>query len=163
MEENRGLILYGCKLAKDLEENLPNLANHRDFFLRSCDEIIMAFSRVKERLSHEVFHRQLDIGIQEWLRSGAGTSTDNQAMNLLNAQAILGHSSSSAFSHGLELIGHETAGGRDLEGGADRWRGDRVPEKPTDALNLSPGTSFKRCRRRLETSFLDNLHACFLR
>ncbi|CAI9772157.1 unnamed protein product [Fraxinus pennsylvanica] len=151
MEETRGLILHGCKLAEVLEENLLNLANEPDFFLRSCDEIIGAFSRVKDRLSREVVHRQFDIRTQEWLRSGAGTSTDNRAMDLLNPQAILGHSSSSAYhdAYRLELVGHQMAGGRDVEGGADGWRGDMWPEiKPMDASNPSPWTASSKRRRR---------------
>ncbi|CAI9771405.1 unnamed protein product [Fraxinus pennsylvanica] len=150
MEENRALILYGCTLAKNLEENLPNLANQPDFILRSCDEIIRVFSSVKERLSREVVHRQFDLGIQEWLRSGAGTSTDNQAMDLLKAQAILGHSSPYHDAHGLEFIGHEMGGERVMEGDAEGLRGSRGLEiKPMDAWNPSPGTpSSQRQRRR---------------
>ncbi|KAL2526846.1 WRKY transcription factor 55 [Abeliophyllum distichum] len=152
MEETRGSILYGCKLAKNLEENLPNLANQPDFFLRSCDEIIRVFSSIKERLSHEVDHRQFDmgVGIQEWLRSAAGTS-DHQAMDLLHAQAILGQSSAYQDTHGLEFIGHEMGGGRNVEGGAEGLRGGTGLEiKPMDALNAtpSPGTSSSQRHRR---------------
>lgn len=149
MEENRGLILYGCTLAKNLEENLPNLANQPDFFLRSCDEIIRVFSNVKERLSREVVPQPFDAGIQEWLRSGTGTNTENQAMDLLKAQSILGHSSQYHDAHGFEFIGHQMGGERVMEGDAQGLRAGRGLEiKPVDASNPSPETSPSQRRRK---------------
>lgn len=117
MEEN--LILYGCKLAKELEQNLRLLLpNQPETLLASCEEIINIFSSVRERLI--VTHGQMmsfprqpadhsggggggggggGAGIQELLRSGGGatsltpatTSTSLEPMDLLmSAQAMLG-------------------------------------------------------------------------
>ncbi|KAL2558431.1 WRKY transcription factor 55 [Forsythia ovata] len=97
MEETILLIMYGCKLAKDLEESLPNLATQPDILRKSCDGIIGVFSNLKELLSHGNINfgephelQQTDnigAGIQEWLRTGGNIY---QAMDLLNAQAVLG-------------------------------------------------------------------------
>ncbi|KAL2472614.1 WRKY transcription factor 55-like [Forsythia ovata] len=67
-------------LAKDLEQNLPNLATQPYILRKSCDGIIGAFSNLKELLSHGhiIFGdshelRQTDnigAGIQEWLIGG---------------------------------------------------------------------------------------------
>ncbi|KAL3622037.1 DNA binding domain [Castilleja foliolosa] len=51
MDENlASFILYGCKLAKELEQNLPMLANQHDILLFSCEDIIRVFSNIRERL-----------------------------------------------------------------------------------------------------------------
>lgn len=138
MEEN--LILYGCKLAKELEQNLRMLlANQPETLLASCEEIINIFSSVRERLI--VSHGQMSFprqpadhsgggaGIQELLRSGGGatsltpatTSTSLEPMDLLmSAQAMLGDRSKfyleqqrqpPASSSGLDFT---FGGGRDV-------------------------------------------------
>lgn len=97
MEESLALMLYGCKLAKDLERNLPNLVNQPHSLLKSCEEIIKEFTKIKWRLSQGQMNtigqfqelQQISPEIQEWLRIG-GTGS-HQATGLVNAQAILGH------------------------------------------------------------------------
>nr|AXY96408.1 WRKY transcription factor 55 [Canarium album] len=52
MDDLISLILHGCRLAKDLESNLPNLANQPPNLLsRSFDDIINIFHTAKERLN----------------------------------------------------------------------------------------------------------------
>ncbi|XP_011076813.1 WRKY transcription factor 55 [Sesamum indicum] len=83
MDEGLALVLYGCKLAKDLEQNLPHLARHPDTLLMSCEDIIRVFTNVKERLVSrgqtnvprqpqelQRLDDDIGVGIQEWLRSG---------------------------------------------------------------------------------------------
>lgn len=103
MEEIISLILNGCKLAKHLETNLPNIANQPEMISRLCDEIIKNFYAAKERLNaahhnqapaalfhpaavggETLFHeqqQQIDANFQEWLRSSV-----TQAMNLIQTQ-----------------------------------------------------------------------------
>lgn len=105
MDEN--LILYGCKLAKEMEQNLPLLANRPEALVASCEEIINVFSSVRERVivsqgEMMSFHGSGGGGgIQEWLRSGRGdasltpatsgtTSAPREPMDLLSAQSMLG-------------------------------------------------------------------------
>lgn len=105
MDEN--LILYGCKLAKEMEQNLPVLANRPEALVASCEEIINVFSSVRERVivsqgEMMSFHGGGGSGrIQEWLRSGGGdasltpatsgtTSGPREPMDLLSAQSMLG-------------------------------------------------------------------------
>ncbi|KAL0303981.1 UNVERIFIED_CONTAM: hypothetical protein Sradi_6266200 [Sesamum radiatum] len=95
MDENLALVLYGCKLAKDLEQNLPHLARHPDTLLASCEDIIRVFTSVKERLvsrGQTSVPRQpqelqrldddVGVGIQEWLRSGMVVEHEEQPSGL---------------------------------------------------------------------------------
>ncbi|KAJ7965159.1 putative WRKY transcription factor [Quillaja saponaria] len=50
MEETNGLVLQGCKLARDLESNLPNLSNQPNILSNYLDEILKIFGTAKERL-----------------------------------------------------------------------------------------------------------------
>lgn len=139
MEESLALMmLYGCKLAKDLEQNLQVLSNQPDILLTSCEEIIRVFSSIKERLiisqgqmsilrqTHELQQPPDDrIGaeIQEWLRTGGATSsttttatssTPREPMDLLSAQAILGDRSKyleSAKMKGMLLEQQQSSSG----------------------------------------------------
>ncbi|KAL8539419.1 hypothetical protein ACS0TY_001149 [Phlomoides rotata] len=91
MDENfKTFILYGCKLARDLEQNLPMLANQQDILLESCEEITRVFNSIKERL---ISQREMNIdcggGIQDLLRSGGATTatTSRESMEFLETQA----------------------------------------------------------------------------
>ncbi|KAI3458426.1 hypothetical protein Pfo_015089 [Paulownia fortunei] len=182
MEEILALMLYGCKLAKDLEQNLPMLANQPDMFLISCEEIVRVFSNIKDRLishgqmsvlrqPHEL--QQLDdhigAGIQEWLRTGGTTTTttttSREPMDLLNAQAILGDRSKhqeypeSAKMKGMLLQQQQSSGlefmvsgGRDVS--RSLW-GAAVGEiKPLiDAPDSSRASPSQRQRRRKDEGY----------
>ncbi|XVF41239.1 hypothetical protein PTKIN_Ptkin01aG0264600 [Pterospermum kingtungense] len=105
------LILHGCKLAKDLESNLGNLANHDPETLsKSCDDIIKVFVAAKERLnaqdpasftthhllrephqsssSQQQLQPQSDPGLQDWLKYGGIITT--QAMGMIQQQILAG-------------------------------------------------------------------------
>ncbi|OIT03551.1 PREDICTED: WRKY transcription factor 55 [Nicotiana attenuata] len=58
MDETTATILYGCKLAKELEANLPNWANQPQITLNKTEEIVAVFNNVKERLSHHHHQQQ---------------------------------------------------------------------------------------------------------
>lgn len=77
MEETRGIIRRGCILARELEENLENVANQPEILSRYCDEIVGVFSHVKNRISHA--NRELDDQFQLL----------NQADQVLQAQAAV--------------------------------------------------------------------------
>lgn len=50
MEEAFSYVARGCRLARELEQNLPNLAKHPRMVAESCDEIMNVFGSAKERL-----------------------------------------------------------------------------------------------------------------
>ncbi|XAR66039.1 hypothetical protein NMG60_11012087 [Bertholletia excelsa] len=88
MEHINSLILRGCKLARDLESQLPNMVNQPDAVLKSCDNIISVFAEVRDLLNargsslggtHE--GAEVPGGFQEWLRYGCAS-----AMGLLQTQ-----------------------------------------------------------------------------
>ncbi|KAK4383152.1 hypothetical protein Sango_2805200 [Sesamum angolense] len=142
MDEGLALVLYGCKLAKDLEQNLPHLARQPDTLLASCEDIIRVFTNVKERLvsrgqtnvsrqPQELQRIDDDIGvsIQEWLRSGTVVEQEQPS--------------------GLEFVARGLSGGgdvgRSLKGGTS---GD-VQHPPIDAPDSNrTSSSTQRQRRR---------------
>ncbi|XP_022747214.1 WRKY transcription factor 55 [Durio zibethinus] len=107
MEDTFSLILHGCKLAKDLESNLGNLANQPEILSKSCDDIIKIFVTAKERLNaldpalftHHLLRQpqnsssssqqqlRTDPNLQEWLMYG-GVIT--QAMDMVQQQLFAG-------------------------------------------------------------------------
>ncbi|XVF24312.1 hypothetical protein REPUB_Repub13aG0116900 [Reevesia pubescens] len=121
MEETFSLILHGCKLAKDLESNLANLANQPEILSKSCDDIIKIFGTAKEGLnnahhqdpalfthllgreiqsntssssSQQQQQLQSDPSLQEWLKYG-GVIT--QAMDMIQQQLLAGKTSTTPF------------------------------------------------------------------
>ena len=80
MEETLSCIARGCKLARELESNLPNLAKQTRMLSSSCDEIMNIFRVAKERLDADQIDNSsqyvqvfaqggLGIDTQEWLRT----------------------------------------------------------------------------------------------
>lgn len=157
MEEVISLIFHGCKLVKDLEMNLPNLANQPSSLIKSCDEIVRVFGDTRERLSAlevaaygQMMHRdlleQMEIGggggvVQEWLRF-------SQAMDM-----VVLHTSSQVH-HGLPEssrvggmdrgeVGLEAINVRELGGGD-------LAVQPMDAVDSAGGSGVQRPRRRNE-------------
>lgn len=92
MDETISLIFEGCKMAKILEANLPNMAmaNQPLHLFSSCTEIIKVFTSARENISKNLQlarhgpHQELDpavsSGLQEWLHTSA--------WNLLHAQSL---------------------------------------------------------------------------
>lgn len=95
MDETISLILHGCKLAKDLELNLANLASQPEKFSRSCEDIIRVFINARERLNvhqqdttsytHHMLFREprelqqqqnIDPSLQEWLRTSCPSAME---------------------------------------------------------------------------------------
>ncbi|KAG9139505.1 hypothetical protein Leryth_024005 [Lithospermum erythrorhizon] len=80
MDETTALIYRGINLARELEENLPNLilANQPEVLLSKCEEIVRVFSNVKERLVHSGHHQTttaIDI-----IHGGGGRGVEQQAV-----------------------------------------------------------------------------------
>nr|XP_004308988.2 PREDICTED: WRKY transcription factor 55 [Fragaria vesca subsp. vesca] len=80
--ETVSIIHHGCKLARDLESNLPNLANQPETVSKSLEEIIRVFGAARERLQSSSAAQQdpmssyvhvaqqqqrFDASLQEWL------------------------------------------------------------------------------------------------
>ncbi|KAK8514391.1 hypothetical protein V6N13_063282 [Hibiscus sabdariffa] len=107
------LILHGCRLAKDLEERLGDLANQPETLSRSCDDIIHMFAGARERLNNahpqdpSLFpqQQQTDPSLQEWLNYGVITQAMDVIQSSISMQAMdvsdsgRGSSSSSQRSH----------------------------------------------------------------
>ncbi|KAM0013080.1 hypothetical protein Hdeb2414_s0045g00743681 [Helianthus debilis subsp. tardiflorus] len=81
MEEIASLLSFGCKLVKDLEETLPNMANQPHVLISSCDDISKVFGNVRDRLSMAVQdygNHEAQAGgggsVSEWLRSSQAMS-----------------------------------------------------------------------------------------
>ncbi|KAE9464205.1 hypothetical protein C3L33_03887, partial [Rhododendron williamsianum] len=145
MEEINSLIIHGCKLARVLELNLPDLSNDPGFLLKSCDEIVRVFGMARDRLnsqgstsdagqtSHEL-EMAAGIGggmVEEWLRYGGGS----QAMSLLLQTQI--------FADDQARLG-----GRDVEG-STRFGGGGGEAQPMDVADSGGGaSSSQRSRRR---------------
>lgn len=62
--ETVSLLLHGCKLARELELNLPNLANQPGSVSVSCEQIVLAFSAVRDQIAiapdRRQYHMQID-------------------------------------------------------------------------------------------------------
>ena len=127
MEETNSLVLYGCKLARDLELSFPNMANNPSILSRSCDEIIRVFSMARDRLNaHELQVAEHGGGVvQDWLRS-------TQAMSLLHTQ----------------FPGVHVMGGRDTVGDLMQFSGRGVEVPPVDVADSSGGSLSQRPRKR---------------
>lgn len=98
-ETTVSLILHACKLARDLESNLPNLANQPNLLSNSLDEITRNFVTARERVygqdpsTSSSLHNMLTLAhqqqigtsqVQEWLRS----SYAQQAMDIIQTQLV---------------------------------------------------------------------------
>ncbi|MCE3051130.1 WRKY transcription factor, partial [Datura stramonium] len=81
MEETIATIVYGCKLGKEVEANLPNWANQPGVLLSKTEEIIAVFNNVRERLMSQ--QQQQQHVVQEWLSSSGTTS--QQPLELFHA------------------------------------------------------------------------------
>lgn len=178
MEEIFSLILNGCKLAKDLEANLPNIANQPETISRSCDEIIKSFCAAKERLNaahhHQapaalfyppaaaaetLFHEQqqqqiIDASLQEWLRSSV-----TQAMNLMQTQHFVGRTPFHIGEMGgKEMEGTSTTRLRSFGGG----RHHHHNVQPMDVSDSSRASSSSQPRHRRRYISIDiNTYLCF--
>ncbi|KAI3793151.1 hypothetical protein L1987_35766 [Smallanthus sonchifolius] len=107
MEEVVSLICHGCKLVKDLQEILPNIANLPHVLTSSCDEISRVFGNVREHLSlpvdyghHEPPHA-MEVGggsVREWLGSS-------------HAMDMVLHEKLAQQQHELEAIARGRLGG----------------------------------------------------
>ncbi|RDX57841.1 hypothetical protein CR513_62889, partial [Mucuna pruriens] len=89
MEEVINSIRRACKLAQDLEQDLPNLANQPSTLSLSLAEITETFGAAKEKLllisrqnqtsEYETQQPQIDANLmQEWLRSSHHALTMDQ-------------------------------------------------------------------------------------
>ncbi|KAA8533964.1 hypothetical protein F0562_031481 [Nyssa sinensis] len=167
MDESIFDILNGCKLARELESNLPNLANQRNVLINSCDEIISMFRNARDRLNADQDPTTNESpqpgqigagGAQEWLLRFGFT----QAVDLLNAQFMAGKRASGVPENkmdgtrwqqsttGLEVLlpfDHEM-GGRDAAEGSTRLRSSGVLFQPLDVSDSGGGSSSQRSRRR---------------
>ncbi|KAK4363544.1 hypothetical protein RND71_018785 [Anisodus tanguticus] len=100
MDETIATVLYGCKLGKELEANLPSWANQPAVLLSKTEQILTVFNNVKERLmSHHQQQQQQQV-VQEWLSSSAATS--HQALELFHvAENMLDHRGPAFAVHGM--------------------------------------------------------------
>ncbi|CAK7339995.1 unnamed protein product [Dovyalis caffra] len=157
MDETISLILHGCRLAKDLELNLANLANQPEILSNSCEQIIRAFIDARERLN---VHQQdatsyprymgqqlqqqqnIDPSVQEWLRTSCTSAMEtlfHQTQDLM------------AERSGLGLIESKVGGGIQMgSGGLVIELGSRSDVQAMEASDSGRGSSSssQRPRRR---------------
>ncbi|GAU50409.1 hypothetical protein TSUD_244560 [Trifolium subterraneum] len=133
MEEVMNFIMRAFELAKDHEQELPNISNNPEMLFSSIDEVEKAFSSAKERLmmmlssqhdtttttskasnsfaqilSHDVF---MQNNHDHGQMGGSGTSMHAHSMDQL---LLMQHSFEMLRSRGTLMIGE--MGGRDVEG-----------------------------------------------
>ncbi|KAG6402024.1 hypothetical protein SASPL_138894 [Salvia splendens] len=135
MEEN--LILYGCKLAKEMEQNLSMLANQPEALLASCEEIINIFNGVKERLIVSQANSMSFPG----RRGPGGTSATREPLDLISAQTMLGDQSKlNEYLPSLDLM---FGSGRDV-GRAGPVGEVQSAANATDSIRTSPSRNLRR-------------------
>lgn len=110
ISETIPLIHHGCNLARDLESNLPNLANQPENLFsisKSLDEIMRVFGEARERLHsssaahHDLLNsyvqiaqrQQIDASLQEWLRCNYTPAMED---HYIQTQRLIAEKSSSA-------------------------------------------------------------------
>lgn len=111
ISETISLIHHGCNLARDLESNLPNLANQPENLFpisKSLDEIMRIFREARERLhSSSAAHQdplssyvhvaqqqqQIDASLQEWLRCNYTQAMED---HYIQTQRLISEKSSAA-------------------------------------------------------------------
>lgn len=169
MEETNpiSIIRQGCKLARELEANLPSLTDQHNMLLTSCDEIIKVFDTAKERLCTTQFQdpvshtpmsmlvrqaqesRQTQIeaaaDLQGWLRSSY-----TQAMDIFQLQL---QADQSRNPFGTQKLGSDVhvAAGRDHAEASARSRsigGGEFPVPPIDVSDSVTGNSSSQRQRR---------------
>lgn len=122
MEEIVSLIYNGCRLARDLEVNLPNLANQPEILWNNCHEIVRIFTDTRDRINAQfgggnIQSENVGGAMQQWLQLVQQQDGGSEG-------AVMGPSETERW----------TAGGR----------GDQL--QPLDAA--ARGATFQRMRRR---------------
>jgi hypothetical protein len=163
MEEITSLFIQrGCKLARELDSNLPNLADQPNILSKSCDEIISAFRAAKERLhgstqdttslSHMIFRQpqesqqpQTETSLQAGWRSPP--SYTQPIMDMLQMQLQADWSPFKMRGSGSDGL-VAGVGGREAEGSARSKSigGEVQPMDASDSGNIV--SSSQRQRRR---------------
>lgn len=170
MEETNpiSIIRQGCKLARELEANLPNLTDQHNMLLTSCVEIIKVFNTARERLyttqyrdpmSHnpmnmlirqpqESQQTQIEAAadLQGWLRSNY-----TQAMDIFQLQLQADQSRNPFEAQKLGSDVHVAAAGRDHAEASARSRstgGGEFPVPPIDVSDSGTGNSSSQRQRR---------------
>ncbi|XP_040999647.1 WRKY transcription factor 55-like [Juglans microcarpa x Juglans regia] len=159
------LIRHGCKVARELESNLPKLADHPNMLSKSCDEIIKAFGTAKERLytqdsstAHDPGHMYLlrepqesqqpkiEASLQGWLRSSYTQTMDDMFQMQLQAERSPPFDMKESGSNAVQLVAG--LGGGEVEGSARSWSmgGDQL--RSVDPSDSGIGSSLQRQRRR---------------
>lgn len=110
ISETISLIHHGCNLARDLESDLPNLANQPENLFsisKSLDEIMRVFGEARERLHsssaahqdplssyvHVAQQQQIDASLQEWLRCNYTPAMED---HYIQTQRLIAERSSAA-------------------------------------------------------------------
>jgi hypothetical protein len=156
MEEITSLFIQrGCKLARELDSNLPNLADQPNILSKSCDEIISAFRAAKERLhgstqdttslSHMIFRQPQETSLQAGWRSPP--SYTQPIMDMLQMQLQADRSPFKMRGSGSDGL-VAGVGGREAEGSARSKSigGEVQPMDASDSGNIV--SSSQRQRRR---------------
>uniref|UniRef100_A0A2N9EUQ7 WRKY domain-containing protein n=1 Tax=Fagus sylvatica TaxID=28930 RepID=A0A2N9EUQ7_FAGSY len=168
MEETNpiSLIQKGCKLARELEVNLPNLTDQPNMISKSCDEIIKVLGTAKERLystqyqdpislTHMMFRQAQAQESQQAQIEGAGdlrgwlSSNFSQSMDILQTQFQAERSPFNTQELGSDVRNIAAGISRD-HARSSRSIGGEVQVQPIDHVSDSGmgSSSSQRQRRR---------------
>jgi hypothetical protein len=168
MEETNpiSLIQKGCKLARELEVNLPNLTDQPNMISKSCDEIIKVLGTAKERLystqyqdpislTHMMFRQAQAQESQQAQIEGPGdlrgwlSSNFSQAMDILPTQFQAERSPFNTQELGSDVRNIAAGISRD-HARSSRSIGGEVQVQPIDHVSDSGmgSSSSQRQRRR---------------
>lgn len=154
MEEMTSLLFQpGFKLVRELESNLPNLADQPNMLSKSCDEIVNAFRNAKEGLHLQMMFRQPQESQQQQRQPQTETSLEGwrrpsnytqPIMEILQMQ--LQADRTPPFSRSDVLFVGE--GGREAEGSARSKSIGGGELHPMDVSDSGVVSSSQRQRRR---------------
>ncbi|KAF8009793.1 hypothetical protein BT93_J0708 [Corymbia citriodora subsp. variegata] len=92
------LILRGCRLARELENNLRNMADQPNHLASSCEEIIRTFSVIRERLGRN----PLDAGLGGYREMQEPRQAEVQASS--GSSNLEGWLKSSGYAQAMSIL-----------------------------------------------------------
>lgn len=168
MEDVINSMKHACELARNLESELPNMANQPHMLSLSIDNVVQAFSVAKERLFMMMMSSQQDQTIttstffvpmlshdaMQQAQMGATTSMQEwhqlfqmqqpfDVRTLIENKIMIGGVDLQQLRYNRSTLDIGEMGGRDMEGSA-RSKGSEGDVKKIEASSSSPRPR-KRC------------------
>ena len=153
MDEVISLAQHGCKLARELESNLHNLANQPNLLSISIDDILKTFTSARGKLLSpdqiqiisslaQMLPQETQVGgnllVHEWLRSGLPQPSDLIQMQQQVQTAKVAAAAVGGMDFNQQLI--RSRGGKDVDG-SERSKGS---EREGQRMEASPSRQRRR-------------------